>query len=317
MKGARAVKLLFRRSRPAPAIPPAADPPAEVVPEPPAPAPPAPRAAWLPEPPPTLPDPAAADPLLATMLELCWRAKVLLAWNDAPRVARFLLMGRAAGARQVHVAHHDMPPDPEAILRGQADALDLSSVADLVLAAGRAADAPPLGSTFAVDSCRPWWLRATPDACALREVAGGPDLVVDGSQLVHAVEPVARLRTLAATGARHVLFETPVVTAGGALARAGFRPGDTWHAHTMSPAESEAMDAWWREHGVALEQYRRFPRGFTRAQGELAGMHGTGWWSFMDRIALARMLGLVGLRLCAARPSWEGRSLVVLAERAP
>ena len=271
----------------------------------------------LPGPPPALPDPAAADPLLAAALELCWRESVLLAWSDAPRVARFLLLCRAAGARRVHVAHPAPPADPEAILRAEAAALGLEALADAVLAPGRAADAPPFAGTLDMDAPRPWWLRAAPDAPGLREAAGKPGLVVDGSQLVHALEPVARLRALAATGAARILLETPVVTASGALAAAGFRPGDSWHAHDMTPAQSEAMAAWWEERGVALEQYRRFPRGFTRSQAELAGLHATGWWSFMDRIAIARLLGLAGLRPRQAVPSWEGRSLVVLAERAP
>ena len=66
----------------------------------------------LPGPPPALPDPAATDPLLAAALELCWRETVLLTWPDAPRVARFLLLCRAAGARRVHVAHPVPPPEP-------------------------------------------------------------------------------------------------------------------------------------------------------------------------------------------------------------
>jgi len=296
------VRLPFLRARPAPAAV------AERPQRPP-----------LPGPPPPLPDPAGGDPLLAAALELCWRSSVLLTWGDAPRVARFLLLCRAAGARRAHVACPDLPPDPdpEAALRAEAAALELPALAEAILAAGRAADARPFGGTPDVDAPRPWWLRAAPDAPGLREAAGFPDLVVDGSQLVHAAEPVARLRALAATGARRILLETPVVTAAGPLARAGFRPGDAWHAHAMSPAQSAAMAEWWRERGVALEQYRRFPQGFTRAQAEMAGLGATAWWSFMDRIAIARMLGLAGLRPRIATPSWEGRSLVILAEPAP
>ncbi|MFL1461275.1 hypothetical protein ACI6QG_03670 [Roseococcus sp. DSY-14] len=257
----------------------------------------------LPAAPEPLPDPAAGDGLLAAALPLAWRRRVLLCWGDAARVARFTLACEAAGARAVQV----VAPEPHGAAAALAEA-----AAERGLPPPRATSLP-VGGARVVDAGPCWWLDGQPGPALSRF---RPDLVVDGGQLVHREEPLARLRALAATGARHLVLETPVVGASGALAEAGFRPGDTWFAVSMTPAMSRAMAAWWAARAVELEQYRLFPGGFTAAQAHAAGLTGTAWWSFMDRLALVALLGQAGWRARRLETGWDGRSVVVVAERA-
>ncbi len=272
---------------------------------PPAPPPPALALPPLPPRPAALPDPAAHDPLLAAALPMCWRRRVLLCWGDAPRVTRFMLACGAAGAKAVHAAATGTEAPIHAALATEAAALGRT--------APPAWPATPLNGKREVDSRPGLWLGAPPgQGCAHL----GMELAVDGSQLVHHEEPLAWLNSLAATGARHLVTETPVVSASGALAGAGFRPGDIWFAGTMTPDMSRAMAAWWTQQGVELEQYRRFPDGFTTSQGHAAGLAVVGWWSFMDRAGLERLLQRAGWRVLRLVPSWNGRSVVAVAERA-
>ncbi|MCW8085417.1 hypothetical protein [Sabulicella glaciei] len=299
------LKGLFRRDRseedPAPAPPDEAPAP---IPFP-----------ALPGPPRALPDPVRDDALLAAALGLCWRRGVLFAWNDLRRVARGVLLCRQAGARRAHVAQPWIPSEADEVLLEEARRLEMEEEAVRILAEGRAAHMPALGGSLDCDAPRPWWLRAPHDHPDLREMAGGPELVLDGSQLIHWPDPVARLRSLAATGARHVVLETPVIRSEGALRRAGYTPGALWHATGMTPAQSAAMAEFWAESGVALDQYRRFPHGFSLAEARSAGLGGQAWWSFTDEAGLRRLLRASGFALRSARPVWDGRSLVIVAER--
>ncbi|WP_207539371.1 hypothetical protein [Sabulicella rubraurantiaca] len=269
----------------------------------------------LPSPPRALPDPVQDDALLAAALGLCWRRSVVFAWNDLRRVARGVLLCRQAGARSAHVAQPWVPSEADEVLMKEARRLELVEQADRILAEGRAAHIPALGGSLDCDAPRPWWLRAPHDHPDLREIAGWPDLVVDGSQLIHWPDPAARLRSLAATGARHIVLETPVIRAEGALRRAGYVSGALWHATGMTPAQSAAMAEFWAEAGVTLDQYRRFPHGFSLAEAREAGLGGQAWWSFTDKAGLHRLLRAGGFAMRSARPIWDGRSLVIVAER--
>jgi hypothetical protein len=254
-------------------------------------------------PPPLLPDPGAGDALLDAVLPLVAGRRCLLAWGDAPRVARMALAASAAGAGSVVVAHQHPPPEVDRILVEEARRLELEAEAARLLRRGRTlGPAPELGGALDCDALRPWWIAAELGSRDAAARAGAVDLVVDGSQLIHWQDPLARLRALAATGARHVVLETPLLT--GELA--GYAPGSVWYAVGMSAGQSLAAAAYWRERGVPLRQYEAMPHGFTAAQAVQAGLGGIAWWSFTDLAGIARLLDRAGLRLRRHRIVWKG-----------
>jgi hypothetical protein len=268
------------------------------------------------EPPPLLPEPGAGDALLEELLALAPGRRVLLAWGDGGRVARMSIALRAAGAASTLAAHPgEVPAGATGELLEAGRRMGLSEVArELAFRAPVPMPDAAVAAAVDCDAGRPWRVGGAPGDLALAVLAGRVDVVADGSQLIHWPDPLARLRALAATGARHVVIETPLVRADAALTAAGFAPGSVWYAVGMSPEESVAMAAHWRRREVRLHQYELMPQGFGAAEAWHAGIEATAWWSFFDRAGLARLLALAGLRAVRLTPVWDGRAAVVVAE---
>jgi hypothetical protein len=254
--------------------------------------------------------------LLEELLMLAPRRRCLLAWGDGGRVARMSVALHAAGAASTLVAHPGAVP-------GEAMGVLLEAGRRLGLPgpARELARRAPVGGQMAVpgavdcDAGRPWRCGGDLASAALGALAGPVDVVADGSQLIHWPDPLARLRALAATGARHVVLETPLLWPDAALTAAGFVSGEIWYAVGMSAGQSEAMADFWRRRDVMLQQYNLLPHGFTAAEATVAGFATIAWWSFTDLAGLNRLLLLAGLRLLRQRRVWDGRAVVVVAER--
>ena len=267
---------------------------------------------------PLLPELAQGDAMLEELLLLAPGRRCLLAWGDGPRVARMSVALHAGGAASTLAAHPGPVPAEatrELIEAGRALGLpgrarELASRAPLAVAS------PVVAGAVDCDAGRPWRAAGDLASAGLGALAGRVDVVADGSQLIHWPDPLARLRALAATGARHVLMETPLLRPDAGLQRAGFPTGAVWYAVGMSADESQAMAGYWQRQDVDLHQYRWRPQGFTIAQAWDAGLMDTAWWSFFDAGGLAGLLARAGLRILRMRPVWEGRAAVVVAERA-
>jgi hypothetical protein len=266
-------------------------------------------------PPPLLPEPSQGDVLLEELLMLAPRRRCLLAWGDGGRVARMSVALHAAGAASTLVAHPGAVPG-----EAMGELLEAGRRLGLPGPARELARRAPVGGQMAVpgavdcDAGRPWRCGGDLASAALGALAGPVDVVADGSQLIHWPDPLARLRALAATGARHVVLETPLLQADADLTAAGFAPGQVWYAVGMSPGQSMAMADYWTRRDVTLRQYSLLPRGFTSEEAAAAGFGAVAWWSFTDLAGLDRLLSLAGLRLLRQRSVWEGRAVVVVAE---
>jgi hypothetical protein len=237
--------------------------------------------------------------------------RCLLAWADCARVARMTLAARGAGALSAVVVDPARPPDADRVLEEQGRWLGLEAEAARLLRRGRThGPVPHLGGAHDCDAPLPWWLAAELGSAETGARVGRVDVAVDGSQLIHWPDPLRRLRALAASGAEHVLFETPLLAEG--EAPAGYLPGSVWYAASMSAAQSAAIAEYWEQRGVSLPQYRPGTGGVASGQARTSE---TTWWSFADLRGIEHLLRNAGLRLLRSHSIWGGRAAVIVAGR--
>jgi hypothetical protein len=143
---------------------------------------------------------------------------------------------------------------------------------------------------------------------------GQHDLVLLPEQLFLAVEP-ERLLERAARIARRRLIVTSVTirpfaeTAEGATLDVA--DGDMLFAGSLSPAQSHMMDRYWRARKIELEQYRRWPDGFTLRERPDFGV----WWWFFTPRAVEKLMADAGFPVVERFSTWRGVAMAFVGER--
>jgi hypothetical protein len=258
------------------------------------------------------------DPLIGLVAREARNSNVLYVGFRGRETLELAVACIVEGAKSFRILHREPLIEITERLRRVAKRLRVEREIDLYLEDFSANDAFESWQPHWTDTTdRGWVVSASLGERDIRNKVGGVDKVVDLLGLFHDPDIVNIARRLAFIARDGVIFSTIIVDPFDIEIEGevvSFGSADIWYAGAMTAAQSKAMARYWRDRGVELPQYQRFPDGVTRLRCQETGFSGVWWW-FMGAGGVDTVLELAGLERVTTHTLWDGRSMLVVARK--
>jgi hypothetical protein len=253
---------------------------------------------------PKKPAPARPDPMCVAIERLAQNQSFLEIGYNRDKTLKRLAAAAAGGATQVRCIMSWRPPDidQKMYLAAMREAGVQRPAASLLRGAPEGTPGAPwfsLGDIFQRDAANR---------------LGEHDVVLLADQLFQVIEPERLLERAARIARRRLVVSTMIVKPFETqLKKTTLKlvEGDMLFAGSLTPDESHIMDQYWRERTVTLEQYRRWPDGFTLRERPDFGV----WWWFFTPKAVERLMAEAGFPVVERIPIWRGCATAFVGER--
>lgn len=224
----------------------------------------------------------------------------------------------AQGAASFRILHHDRPIDVTRRLRRVAKRVGAERPVSLFLEGYASNDSGDFWQPYWTETVgRDWVICSSLSERDIRNKLGSVDISVSIDNVFLTDDIVRTLRRLAHISEDSIIFNTSLVepfdieVAGETIS---FRSTDVWYAGAMAAAQISAMDIYWKDRGVELAQFQRFPDGLSRKRAAQMAIPSVWWW-FLGRDGLDAILELARLRRVKTRTIWGGRAIIVMARK--